>query len=398
LARRPSSSAQPSVLLPSAYKNASQTGLSYAAMLPEEHFVLVCARDNARISSLPPNVEMKSLDTYFSPPDASELSSLMKSWEPVKSHLIAAAPEYRSAFAAGVLDRVPALIRWGIVLRDAWSRLFESETIQSCLCTDHSNPYTKIPLLLAKEAGIPALACHHGALDAWMAITAHDADVYIAKSDMERDYMIRVCEIASRRVVTIPPACHPEPSGSSAMAGPWLIFFSEPYESWSWRKDEVYSELLPRLCSLAETMGLTLVFKLHPFESSQSHRALLLRHLTAEKVREIKVIAGPIMGDLWKNAALAITGQSSLALECVAREVRIFLCGWLRDLASGYIRQFQKFGMGAVLETPDQILKIPEFLTAPAKGIETENAPGELAHHALKELLGYRAVTVSTQS
>ena len=53
------------VLLPSAYVNVSRTAVSYAALLPGESFLLVYARNSARLKSVPSNVSTTSLDPYF---------------------------------------------------------------------------------------------------------------------------------------------------------------------------------------------------------------------------------------------------------------------------------------------------------------------------------------------
>ncbi len=388
LARRGSGSTQPSILLPSAYINVSRTALSFAALLPDEPFLLVCARDSAKVQDLPENVRMISLNSFFDAPDLRELSSLLDVWATLKTRLVSSAPEYRSAAAVGVFDRIPSLIQWGTTIRDAWRRLFEWENVRACFCADHNNPYTRIPLLLAKHAGVPALACHHGALDAMMATTTHDADFYVAKSEMERDYMTRVCGISQEKVVAVRPAGRQRSLRLPEQDRPWLVFFSEPYEVSSWRMDEVYGELLPQLCSLSETCRLKLVFKLHPFETVKNHRKLLRRHLPSEKARQIEIISGPISQELWQNTRFALTAQSSVAPECAERDIPIFLCGWLRDPFCGYVQQFQRFGVGHLLETVPQITDIPSLLESqPANFEARQNPPNKIGADILRELL-----------
>jgi hypothetical protein len=389
--RRGSSSRQPLILLPSAYINVSHTAISYASLLPEEQFLMVCARDSAKVHNLPANVRMISLDPFFSSPNSGEVSSLVEAWTSLKMRLISSAPEFQSGVAVGTFDPMPKWIRWGITIRDAWNRLFESENIRSCFCADHNNPYTRIPLLLAKHWGIPALACHHGALDATMAIFPHAADFYVAKSEMERDYMTRVCGISPEKVLAVPPPHQPGVTLRllGSQDSPWLVFFSEPYDASSWRTDEVYRELLPQLCSLAAGCGLKLVFKLHPFETAKNHRRMLLRHLAAEKVQQIKILTGPISEQLWQNTRFAITAESSVALECAARSIPIFLCGWLRDSFSGYVDQYQRFGVGHVLEAASHITDIPRLLELePAKPGARQNQPDRIGAEILRELLG----------
>ena len=140
-----------------------------------------------------------------------------------------------------------------------------------------------------------------------------------------------------------------------------MVFFTEPYEISGWRSEEVYLDLLPRLCSLAQTCGLKLVFKLHPFESIRGHRKKL-RRILGEKQCEIEVIAGPLTDDLWRKTKFALTVESSTALECAAKGIPVFLCTWLRDSYTGYVRQYAKFGAGHMLESPEQIADIPHLL------------------------------------
>ena len=260
----------PVVLLPSAYVNVSRTAVSYAALLPSESFLLVYARNSARLKSVPSNVSTTSLDPYFVPADRDEAAALTGAWELLKDRLIAGAEEYSAANATGVLDRIPGLMRWGIAVRDAWSQVFESETIAGCLCCDDSNPYTRLPLMLAGNRGLPTLACHHGAMDSKMAIKAPYADIYLAKGEIERDYLLRSCGVPADKVVLGGQGLPSRRVAAKAAAQTnqrWLVFFTEPYQAGGWRTEEVYRDLLPKLWALSQACKLKLVFKIHPFES-----------------------------------------------------------------------------------------------------------------------------------
>jgi hypothetical protein len=365
LAPRERSSRAPVVLLPSAYVSVSRVAVSYAALLPDIQFLLVCARSSGELKTLPPNVRMVSLDSYFAPADESQTEELLSTWNALKEKLIRAASEFASADAVGVLGRIPALIRWGMALCTAWSRVFESENIAGCLCADDSNPYSRIPLILAKRNEVPALACHHGALDAWMAVKTQHADFYLAKGEMERDYLVRTCRVSQQRIFLGAPAV----SNTSSIETPdswsdrsWLVFFTEAYHTAAWRPDEVYRELLPRLSALAHACGLDLVFKLHPFESVEAHRRLLRRHLPKSEAARIHVIAGAPCAELWRKTRFALTGQSTVAVDCTTRGIPVFLCAWLRDSYTGYVRQYARFGIGHVLDSAEQIADIPGLL------------------------------------
>jgi hypothetical protein len=362
--RRRPSSGQPVILLPSAYTNVSRTALSYAELLPDHQFLLVLARGNGKPRLIPSNVRLTSLTPYFVSANRRETAFLLECWDSLRKKLVGSAAEFKSAKETGVFERFPDLVHWGVALRDAWNQVFESENITACLCADDSNPPSSVPLVMAKQRGLPALACHHGALDYQMAVKTNHADFYLAKSEMERDYLRRVCRLAQERIVIAAPAASKSSSPqieTHISAAPWLVFFTEPYESAGWRSDEVYRDLLPRLCFLARTTGLKLVIKLHPLESIKGYRKMLLR-LIPEQEREIEVIAGPPTSRLWRNTRFALTVQSSTALECAALGIPVFLCAWLRDPWSGYVQQFARFGIGRVLESAERIAEIPKLL------------------------------------
>jgi hypothetical protein len=360
LARKKSGGGRPVFLLPTAYINVSRTAVSYAAMLPEEEFLLVVARPGGRLGSLPKNVRMISLDSYFGPQDRKEMALLLEKWASLQRRLVVDMPELRLADALGMFQRIPSLMRWGVAARDAWKRLFASENVAGCLSADDANPYTSVPLYLAVQRGIPALAVHHGALDYRMAVKPLRADVYLAKGEMERDYLLRKCRMPPERIVNASPAA--ADPGTFGPGKSWLVFFTEPYLTSGWREDEIYRALLPGLRSLAEACGLRLIFKLHPFESVKGQWNLLRKFLSADQLREIEVLAGPISPELWAKTRCAITFSSSVALECDTRGIPIFLCGWMQSAYGGYLQQYAKFGIGHILDSPAQLLGVPELL------------------------------------
>jgi hypothetical protein len=369
--RRGHTSGEPVILLPSAYINVSRVAVSYAEMLPDHQFLLVRARNNAEIAELPPNVRSTSLAPYFVPSDKQKMNCLLESCKKLRKHLAGADEVFSLADAIGLLGQIPALLRWGLALRDAWRQVFESENVTACLSGDDSNPPSSIPLIMAKKRGFPALACHHGALNYHMAIKTNHADVYLVKNDMEQDYLRRICYVAPEKtVIAAPMSLRRLPlQRFDRRSAPWLVFFTEPYHSSGWRSDEVCRDLLPRLCALAKTCGLRLVFKLHPFDNIKGHRKML-RRFVPEYERQIEVLAGPPSDQLWDKTRVALTVQSSTALECAALGIPVFLCSWLRDPWSGYVQQYARFGIGHVLESPEQIAGIPALVE-----IENQESP-----------------------
>jgi hypothetical protein len=385
--RRGHVSGQPLILLPSAYINVSRTALSYAEMLPDHQFLLVHSRKNAKLTAQPKNVRSASLTPYFVPSDKRETASLIELWNSLKKELTAR-EEFNTANAVGVLGRIPALLRWGIALRDAWTQIFQSENVTACLSADDSNPPSSIPLIMAKQRGLPALACHHGALSYMMAIKANHADFYLVKNEMERDYLKVICQVASEKLVVAAPArTKPNPvRWATRRRAPWLVFFSEPYASYGWRGDEVYRDLLRRFRSLAQACEMKLVFKLHPFETVQGCRKML-RRIIPKHEREIEVLEGEASDGLWQNTRVALTVQSSVALECAALDIPVFLCAWLRDAYSGYVSQYARFKVGHVLTCPEQIAEIPKLLeNGNGATFKQQAVSSEAASHELRQL------------
>ena len=380
LSRRGHTSGEPVILLPSAYINVSRTALSYAKLLPDLQFLLVHTRRNGRSSSLPENVGSVSLSPYFVPGRQRESASLLEAWSILRKQLVDDAEEFKMAEEAGIFERIPVLLSWGVALRNAWIRVYDSENVSACLSADDSNPPSNIPLIMAKKRGVHALACHHGALNYMMAVKTNHADFYLVKNEMERDYLRRICHLDPEKIVTLSETLSKRPPLQRAPRGsaPWLVFFTEPYQSYGWRTDEVYRDLLPHLWSLAQRRRLKLVFKLHPFESIKGHRRML-RRLFPKQERQIDVLAGPISDELWNSAELALTVQSSTAVECNARGIPIFLCAWLRDPYSGYIEQYARFGVGQVLESSEQIARIPDLLEKPNQAPRQLRAPEQPA-------------------
>jgi hypothetical protein len=364
LAAPPLRSNTPVFLLPSGYINVSRMAASLADSLPEQSFLLVYARKSSELRSVPANVQTVSLDSYFARIDKSETAALLNEWEILKQRLVSCSRTFHAANVAGVFGRMPALLRWVLALRTAWARIFELENVVACLCADDSNPYSRIPLILAKQQAIPTVALHHGALDLWMAVKTQHADSYLAKSTMERDYLLGSCRMAPDAVVGPAsfPKCKPEAAMEIRSDKPWLVFFTEPYKTGSWRLEEVYRELLPSLVDLAFKCGLKLVFKLHPFESAKAHIRMLRKFLPREEVSRIAVIAGPLTPELWHNIRIALTVESTTALECTAFGIPVFLCGWLRHYYGGYQEQYARFGFGNILESVEQIANIPQLL------------------------------------
>jgi len=354
---------RPAVLLPSAYGNVSRTAVAYANTAPETQFLLVTTRRSGRVENLPPNVMAAELASYASrkPESETEYKALATRWQRLRAQL-RSIPEIALLGHLGVLDAFPQLLHDGLKIRDAWLRVFEEEFVTAVLCADDTNPYTHIPLLLARIRSIPALVCHHGALDGRHLFKRSHADLILAKGRMEEDFLLRVCGVAPDLVEVGAPV-KPIPNDRSRIdSRSPIVFFSEPYDIFGGRAREFYLDILPPLADLAAKAGRRLVIKLHPAESLREREQLARRILTAERQRPLQILSGPLTGELLSKAYFAVTVLSTAAMECARAGVPCFLCEWLDYGPYRYIEQFRRFGVGQVLRSAAEINEIPVLL------------------------------------
>ncbi len=327
-------SRKPVVLLPSAYINVSRMAIAYARTVPELDFLLVATRRSGWLADASANVTVAKLASYTTDglDTSREYEDLLRKWQILRAELDSI-PEIAMLTRLGYLNSFPKLLWQGLAIRDAWRWVFETEPVKAVLCADDSNPYTHIPVLLARNREIPAITCHHGALDGRYLFKQSHADMILAKGKMEEDYLVRVCGVPEENVeIGAPADCSPICVQRNGDSAPFITFFSEPYEVASARVEEFYRDLLPPLADMALKTGRKLVVKLHPFESQRERRGLIEKILSREQT------------------------------ECATRGIPCFLCGWLEYSHYGYIEQFEKFGVGKVLRSPEEIAEIPQLI------------------------------------
>jgi hypothetical protein len=379
------------ILLPSAYVNVSRTAKAYAEVLPEAKFLLVATRRSGLLGHFPLNVSLASLTRYASIGATSrrtELQGLSERWERLLGELRSIA-ELRTLADLGVLDDFPERFARGFEVRDAWRNVLDWEPVRAVLCGDTSNPFTHIPLLLAAQRGLPTIACHHGALDGRYFFKRNHAGVLLAKGEMERDYLVRVCAIPGDAVEIGAPALDQAPRAQSNQTQkPKILFFSEAYEVAGGRAPGFYRDILPRLADLAITQNRELIVKLHPSESTAERTRLTTGILSSAQQRVTRVVGGPLTADLLDQAWFGITVLSTVAVECALRQIPCFLCTWLEAWPYGYVDQFTRFGVGIRLQTPVEIQQIPDIL----KNYQPNDSPREncwkvIAPQRLRRLL-----------
>jgi hypothetical protein len=350
----------PVVVIPSAYENVSRMAASYASLVPDQQFLLVATRQSAKRAVFPGNVELRDLAAYTNADlSANESETLLQLWAHLRLEL-ADDPVLGILEQVGALDSSPTQLINGIRARNAWRNVLQSEPVLGVFCGDDSNLYTRLPVALARKRGIPTLDFHHGALDGRYLLKQLASDLYLAKNEMEWDYLARVCGLPAERVVIGAPFVDvPAMVRADSSYPRSAVLFSEPYEAAGLRVDEVYREVLPPLCHLARQNKRSVVIKLHPFEN-RLHRASIVRDiLSNDDQKIIKIVDGPLMPDLIAQAWFGITVESTTVIECLQRNVCCFLCGWLSLSRYEYSRQYARFGIGEILDSADDIREIP---------------------------------------
>jgi capsule polysaccharide modification protein KpsS len=152
--------------------------------------------------------------------------------------------------------------------------------------------------------------------------------------------------------------------------------------------EAIYREVLPRLCAAARNLGKTVILKLHPFESARQRRWLVTRTLSKEDQKFVSVTDAPLSRAILQKTWCAVTIESTVAFECASVGIPVFLCGWLRHAYAGYAPQFARFGMGRMLETPDDLLCIRETLGAAIPSPDTASRLVQtISRRALSEVL-----------
>jgi hypothetical protein len=352
----------PVILIPSAYGNVSRMAYAYARLLPAQRFLMIATRASAKSCVAPANVEIRDLAAYAKvEPEPAELRSLLSRWLELKNQL-ADFPFWQVLIESGVLDPFPTWIRDGLYVRDAWCEVLEREPVQGVLCGDDSNLYTRLPVVLARARSLPTLDFHHGAMDGRYVMKELVSDLYLAKNDMEVDYLVHVCNLPEERIVIGAPPEVPLPHDSQSGRGTAIVFFSEPYEVAGMRTKEVYREILPFICRVARENGRRVVVKLHPFESRSQRRRILREVLAKEDECITSVVDGPLTSEVLEKAWCGLTVESTTVIDCVRAGICCFLCRWLSLSPYGYAVQYARFGIGEELQNAQQILEIPERL------------------------------------
>ena len=359
---RPKSSENPVVLLPSAYGNVSNMANAYAVLLPQQSFLMVATRQSAKQFTPAANVQVRDLAAYArSSAPAAEIASLTARWFELSADL-QSSPLMQILIQTGVLNSFPRWLRDGLCARDAWKTVIEREPVQAVLCGDDSNLYTRLPVLLAARKKIPTVDFHHGALDGRYLLKDLPCAVYLSKNGMEQDYLTRVCGLPEDRIMIGAPGNGRAVSGLLKANETSVVFFSEPYESAGMRGEEVYAEILPALCRLAREGGRDVIVKLHPFESRTQRRRMLTEVLRSEDLELVTVLDGPLGSEILSKAWFGLTVESTVVVDCVQAGVSCFLCGWLRLSPFGYVQQYARFGIGEILQGPEQLREIPRRL------------------------------------
>lgn len=384
----PKTSSTPAILLPSAYANVSRAQVAYARMLPHRRFLLVVTRRNGRLEELPGNVELRSLASYAPrslPSTGQERVQLLARWQEMQKDLFDSNQVLGLARKLDVFDGFENILKPALRVRDAWREVFVREPITTVLSADENNPFTRLPIMLARSRKLRTVFCDHGALNMSFGIRRASSDTYLLKGDMARDYAVGWCGLSpSKIVVGGPSEAHTSSPSSNRTERDWIVFYSEAYELSSARTQIFYAELLPELCLLARRMNRKVIIKLHPFESLRMRKVLVDRVLSTEQRSLVDIREGPMTPDLFQRAWFSLTVESSVAVESTANGVPCFLCSWFDASWYDYSKQYAKYFAGYPLDSPLRIREIPQLLEqfqvteATRRGLQTPISPEDL--------------------
>jgi len=361
----PKPSTQTSILLPSSYINVSRAEVAYARMLPQQHFLLVTTRRNGGLVDLPANVELRSLASYasapFLPATEKEHDHLVDGWRESQPKFSEITDTFNLANELGLFDGFPAFLKKGLRVRDAWRSVLSREPIRAVLSGDENNALTRLPTLLARSRGIHTVVCEHGALNVGFALRPPVSAISLAQGEMGRDYWREFCGVRHGQIITGGAAVQSAPRPQSNQRD-WIVLFSEAYEANFGRTEDFYAEILPQLCLLANQTGRKVVIKLHPFESLRARTRIVRKSLPRDLQPLVELREGPLTPDFFDRAWFSLTVESSVAVECTLKGIPCFLCHWFDGSWYEYGAQFGKFSAGRILNSPEDISKIPELL------------------------------------
>ena len=358
------------VLLPSAYINVSRAQLAYAQMLPHRRFLLVATRRSSRQVRPSANVQVRSLASYAhgaSEPTQVERLGLLKKWEELQRDRFPTDRILRLASTLGMFEAFPAFLKTGLRVRDAWREVVAKEAVEAVLSADENNPFTRLPVVLARSRKVRTVSCDHGALNMTFGIRREYSDTFLASGEMARDYMINWCGLPAQKIFIGGPQRAPASFPAAGPAAParnrdWIVFYSEAYEVSSARTQTLYSELLPELCNLARQTNRKVVVKLHPFESLRGRKSLIDNTLSPHDRALVEMREGPMTADLFERAWFSVTVESSVAVESTTNGVPCFLCSWFDASWYDYGKQYAKYSAGHRLDSPQSIPQIPRML------------------------------------
>jgi hypothetical protein len=389
--RTGSGSAERQILLPSAYRNVTATQYAFARMLPQRKFLSVVTRQDGRMGNPLPNVQVQNLAAYSPRPflkvTENEIRLLQQAW--TKSGIANSNRELALAAKLGTFDGFPKFLETGLRVRDAWNIVFQKQNISAMISADENNPFTRLPILLANRRKISTIYAEHGALNFNMQFRTACSDHYLASSRMQKDYWLTRCGLPEEKIEIGLPHGNYRPSGShSEKERNLIVFFSSDYESVAGRATEFFREMVGPMVLLAKETDRKVVIKLHPFESLSDRRRMLDTILSPEQRRHVEVIGGPFTAELRDRIWAAITVESSVTVECAAAGIPVFLCAWFDASWWEYGKQFVRFSMAQALNSPKEILEIPQRVEPVRKALLGQDTEASITLDRLNALIG----------
>jgi hypothetical protein len=110
--------------------------------------------------------------------------------------------------------------------------------------------------------------------------------------------------------------------------------------------------------------------------------------LSQDDRKLVRVTDAPLSREIFQQTWCAVTVESTVAFECASVGIPAFLCGWLRHAYAGFAPQYVRFGVGRMLEFPDDLLHIPDMLSGVMPDADTARRLVQaISPEALSEVL-----------
>jgi hypothetical protein len=211
---------------------------------------------------------------------------------------------------------------------------------------DEFSPGDRAALHAARAAGVATRSRQHGVIDGHYLRDGVLAVVHLVWDEATRAWMSARAHVDASRVRVLPrprlaaPA-GPRPSGD-------VVFFAQPYEMGLLPGSDLLAETLPPAAAAAREAGRVLWVKPHPLQTP----AAIREALPPACAKEVRIASGRSAARLLERAAVAITLDSSVVVDCRDCGVPCLSPAWY---AGHYVADLVRLGYLVACPTPEAL-------------------------------------------